>query len=155
MSVPLKVDHGENGLALASMNWTPQNINVWFNFYTNRAIGVQRPAALDGVFKFYSANDFPMPPGSLGSPPWDGDPSQPRDLGQCNTDILELSDVPQRSTDAVLQTVQDAPWTWPLPQHNIRLILDGAWSVDFNVTFPVPVPPISLNGTWTLEQDYR
>ena len=65
------------------------------------------------------------------------------------------SDIPPRSTDAVLRTVQAAPWTWALPEHTVRLTLDGYRHIDFNVYFYVPVPPISLNGTWTLEQDYR
>src|SRR5262245_8829367 len=138
MSSPLKTDHGENGLAFTSIDWFAQNVTVWFNFYANRAIGVQRPAALDGVFKFFSAQDFPLPPASLNAPPWDGDPSQPRDLGQCKTDILELDDIPARSTDADLRTIQDAPWTWSLPHHTIRLTLDGVWFVDFAVYFPVP-----------------
>jgi hypothetical protein len=152
---PLKVDHGENGLYLSSADWYAQNINIWFNYYTNRAVGVMRPAALDGVFKFYSAGDFPLPPGSLAAPPWDGDPFQPRDLGRCNTDILELGDIPPRTTDANLRTVQEVPWTWANPRHTIRLTLQGVWAVDFTVDCPVPVPPLQLSGTWTLAQNYR
>lgn len=152
---PLKVDRGENGLYLSSANWYAQNINFWFNYYTNRAVGVMRPAALDGVFKFYSAEDFSLPPGSLEAPPWDGDPSQFRDLGSCNSDILELGDIPPRTADADLRTVQEVPWTWAIPHHTIRLTLQGIWTVDFTVDFPVPVPPLQLSGTWTLAQDYR
>lgn len=155
MSVPLNADHGENGLAFTSVDWSGQEIKAWFNYYTNRAIGPKRPAALDGIFKFYSVESFPLPPGSLNAPPWDGDPRQPRDLGGCKTDILELTDIPWRSQDALLRTVQDAPWTWPLPHHILRLTLDGYRSFDFDVYFPVPVPAVSLSGTWTLEQDYR
>lgn len=154
MSVPLKVDHGETGLALSSID-VDHEIKVWFNFYTNRAIGVTRPAALDGVFRFYSIEDSALAPGQLSAPPWNGDPSSPRDLSNWRGDILELSDVPGRSADAQLHTIQDAPWTWPLAHHDIRLILDGYWSIDFSVDFPVAVPSIMLAGTWTLEQDYR
>ena len=155
MSLPLKADHGENGLALSSLEWSVQEVVVWFNYYTHRSIGVSRPAALDGVFKFRSADPFPVPPGFLSAPPWDGDPSQPRDLGRCDTDIFELSDIAPRATDAVLRTAQDVPWTWALPEHKIRLILGGIWTVDFTVSFRVPVPPIRLDGTWTLVQDFR
>ena len=77
MSVPLKADHHENGLALSTVDWDAQNVTVWFNYYTNRAVGATRPAALDGAFKLYSAESFPLPPGSLNAPPWEGDPINP------------------------------------------------------------------------------
>jgi hypothetical protein len=68
---------------------------------------------------------------------------------------LELGDIPPRTTDADLRTVQEVPWTWANPRHTIRLTLQGVWAVDFTVDFPVPVPPLQLSGTWTLAQDYR
>jgi hypothetical protein len=156
MSIPLNADHGENGLALSSIMWDTTQTRADFNFYTNRAIGATRAAGKDGAFRFFSVEEFPLPaPGWLSNPPWDGDPSQPRDLSMCRGDILSLDDIPARSMDANLRTIQDVAWTWALPDHTIRLTLDGYWSTELIVHFPYAVSPINMSGTWTLIQDFR
>ncbi|MFI7296768.1 hypothetical protein [Streptomyces sp. NPDC050121] len=58
-------------------------------------------------------------------------------------------DIPERVSDAVLETHSDAPATWALADQNIRLWLGGFIVGDWDVTFTAPVEPFRLDGTWT------
>jgi hypothetical protein len=58
-------------------------------------------------------------------------------------------EIPDRVSDAVLETHSDAPATRALADQNIRLRLGGFVVGDWDVTFGAPVEPFRLDGTWT------
>lgn len=158
MGKVLTADHGENGLYFSNIEWGNQETRVFMNYYKNRAVSGDDTPELYGIFRFFASGDNGLgtESGEIVNWPWDGDPHQFKDLGKTsNVDVLEMGDVPDRSYDAVLMTVQEAPWTSALQHHVIRLTLDGFWSADFDVYFPEPLHAINWTGTWSVFQDYR
>src|SRR6266550_1824789 len=63
---------------------------------------------------------------------------------------LTLDEIPQRVTDAVLQTVSDAPVTIPLPDHRVQLILSGVLVWEWQVHFEAAVSTFRVDGVWQI-----
>jgi hypothetical protein len=61
-----------------------------------------------------------------------------------------LDEIPTRVTDAVLQTVSDAPVTIPMPDQRVQLILNGILVWEWQVHFEAPVSTFRVDGTWAL-----
>jgi hypothetical protein len=59
-----------------------------------------------------------------------------------------LGEIPARVTDAVLMTVSETPVTIPMPDHRVRLILQGTLSWERNIHFGAPVSTFRLDGVW-------
>jgi hypothetical protein len=61
-----------------------------------------------------------------------------------------LADIPQRSTDAVLETISTEPVTIPLPDHRVRLTLNGIIVWEWQVHFEAAVSTFRVDGVWNI-----
>ncbi len=62
-----------------------------------------------------------------------------------------LGEIPTRVTDAVLQTVSDAPETIPMPDQRVQLILNGILVWEWQVHFEAPVSTFRVDGIWNIQ----
>jgi hypothetical protein len=66
------------------------------------------------------------------------------------TGPLTIGEIPTRVTDAVLQTISDAPETIPMPNQRVQLILNGVLVWEWQVQFEAAVSTFRVDGTWTM-----
>ncbi|MFO1421873.1 MAG: hypothetical protein U1F59_13235 [Candidatus Competibacteraceae bacterium] len=134
-----------DGLFIETWSHVPEYVQVDFYFYDSNSPVISPPGRKTfrrptAIFRYRSYQDHT--PSMLHFP--DEIESTPIFAPTV------LRGIPDKVDDAVLQTVQNAPWTWANTNHIIKLTLSGivthVWT--FNVQFPVALHAQRLDGVW-------